>query len=168
MVPKDSRLQAATVWNRGRLLEDFEIGQVIDHHWSKTFTAEESILFSNLTLHFTEQYFSLEAARAAGHRDIHINPWFVFLTVFGLSVEDLSEAGLGAFLGGEDVVFGENVYPGDTISCSSVVSDIRFSESRPGYGIVTWTTTGVNQRNEEVISYRRTNFVISQKGSSAS
>ena len=39
----------------------------------------------------------------------------VFATVFGLSVEDLSESG-GAFLGVEDLTFAKPVYPGDTLS----------------------------------------------------
>src|SRR5439155_10917141 len=79
-------------------------------------------------------------------------------TVVGLSVEDLSEAG-GPFLGVEDVEFLRPVHPGDTLTARSRVVSRRESESRPGFGIVTWESEGRNQRGEAVVSYRRTNLV---------
>ena len=54
----------------------------------------------------------------------------VFTTVFGLSVEDLSEAG-GLFLGVDDLTYGVPVYPGDTLTARSTVRDMRESASRP-------------------------------------
>src|SRR6266403_1223233 len=87
-----------------------------------------------------------------------IDPLLVLCTVVGLSVEDLSEAG-GPFLGVEDVEFLRPVHPGDTITARSRVVSRRESESRPGFGIVTWETEGRNQRGEAVVSYRRTNLV---------
>ena len=87
-----------------------------------------------------------------------MNPLLVFLTVFGLSVEDLSEAG-GLFLGVEDLGYGPPVYPGDTLTARSTVTDKRESDSRPESGIVTWHTRGYNQRGEQVIEFHRTNFV---------
>jgi len=87
----------------------------------------------------------------------------VFLTVFGLSVEDLSEAG-GLFLGVEDLTFARPVYPGDTLTAESTVLDKRDSGSRPDTGIVTWQTRGHNQQGEEVIDFKRTNFVAKRGG----
>jgi len=87
-----------------------------------------------------------------------VDPLLVLCTVIGLSVEDLSEAG-GPFLGVEDVEFLRPVHPGDTITARSRVVSRRESESRPGFGIVTWETEGRNQRGEAVVSYRRTNLV---------
>jgi len=82
----------------------------------------------------------------------------VFLMVFGLSVEDLSEAG-GLFLGVEQLTFHQAVYPGDTLTARSTVLEMRESDSRPGVGIVTWHTEGFNQRGDRVIDFRRSNFV---------
>ena len=42
--------------------------------------------------------------------------------------------------------------------CSTVVST-RTSEKRPQFGIVTWRTEGLNQDEELVLSYQRTNLV---------
>jgi len=111
---------------------------------------------------FIPLYFNAEYARAHGHPGVVVDPLLVLCTVIGLSVEDLSEAG-GPFLGVEDVEFRRPVYPGDTLNARSVVVTTRESESRPASGVVTWETQGRNQRDELVISYRRTNLVAKRR-----
>lgn len=141
-------------------LEEHTVGRRFDHHWGRTLLAAESFAFSTQMLAFQPIYFNEEAAQAAGHEHCPIHPMLVFGTVFGLSVEDLSESG-GAFLGAEDVEFLTDVQPGDTLYASSVVIDARTSDSRPGKGIVTWETTGRDQHGTEVLRYRRTNIISS-------
>jgi acyl dehydratase len=51
------------------------------------------------------------------------------------------------------------VLAGDTISFASAIVDKRTSSSRPGWGIVQATTTGTNQRGEQVYSITATAFV---------
>ena len=98
------------------------------------------------------------SARAHGHQGIVLNPLLVFTTVFGLTVEDLSEGG-GPFLGVNQLSYHQPVYPGDSLVAESVVLDRRVSDSHKGFGIVTWHTTGFNQREERVIDFKRTNLV---------
>ncbi|MCE7975518.1 MAG: MaoC family dehydratase, partial [Leptolyngbya sp. PLA1] len=98
-----------------------------------------------------------------GHPGVVVNPLLVFLTAFGLSVEDLSEAG-GLFLGVEKLSYERAVYPGDTLTARSTVTDTRESGSRPDHGIVTWHTEGFNQRGERVIGFHRTNLIIKRGG----
>jgi acyl dehydratase len=152
--PKDAPLKV-----RGQAFEDFEIGRVFVHHWGRTINEGDNSLFTTLTLNFNPLYFNRDYAHAHGHPDVVVNPMLVFTTVFGLSVEDLSERG-GAFLGVEDLSFHLPVYPGDTLSARSTVVDRRLSEKRPGFGIATWHTEGFNQRGERVIDFRRTNMVV--------
>jgi acyl dehydratase len=148
---------------KGHQYEDFSIGQVFDHHWGRTLTAGDNSLFTTLTHSFVPLYFNAEYARAQGHPDMVCNPMLVFDTVFGLSVEDLSEGG-GLFLGVDEMNHLQPVYPGDTLTARSEVIEKRESESRPGMGIVTWHTEGFNQRGERVIEFRRTNFVVKRGG----
>ena len=145
-------------WRKGNHYEQFTVGQEFTHHWGRTINEGDNSLFSSLTLSYNPHYFNAEFAKAHGHPGIQVNPLLVFLTVFGLSVEDLSEAG-GLFLGVEDLVYGPPVYPGDTLTARSTVTDKRESDSRPESGIVTWHTRGYNQRGEQVIEFHRTNFV---------
>jgi acyl dehydratase len=153
-----TEIAKARRWARGNQYEDFSVGQVFEHHWGRTINEGDNSLFSSLTLSYNPAYFNAEYARAQGHPAIVVNPNLVFLTVFGLSVEDLSEAG-GLFLGVEELTFHRPVYPGDTVTARSTVVDMRESESRPNVGIVTWHTEGFNQHDELVIDYRRSNFV---------
>lgn len=142
---------------RGLLYEEFEIGQTFEHHWGRTMTLAESITYSNVTMNYNPLYFNSEYARRMGYNGIVINPLLVYTTVLGLSVEDLSEAG-GPFLGVDDLRFDRPVYDGDTITARSETLSRRISRSRPGWGIVEWRTTGVNQHGEVVLEYRRSNL----------
>ncbi|MGB4862367.1 MAG: MaoC family dehydratase [Tepidiformaceae bacterium] len=151
-------MSEAIKWRKGNHFEQFTIGQEFTHHWGRTINEGDNSLFSSLTLSYNPAYFNAEFAKAHGHPSAQVNPMLVFTTVFGLSVEDLSEAG-GLFLGVDDLTYGVPVYPGDTLTASSTVTDMRESESRPESGIVTWHTRGENQRGEQVIEFHRTNFV---------
>lgn len=142
---------------RGLLFEDFEAGQTFEHHWGRTMMVSESIGYSNLTMNYNPLYFNAEYARRMGYDNIVINPMLVYTTVLGLSVEDLTEAG-GPFLGVDDLKFLKPVYHGDTIVAKSVTLSCRVSQSRPGWGIVEWRSTGLNQHEETVLDYRRTNL----------
>ena len=148
---------------KGNQFEDFSLGQIFEHHWGRTLNEGDNSLFSALTLSYNPHYFNAEYAKANGHRGIVLNANLVFLTVFGLSVEDNSESG-GLFLGVEDLTFWQDCYPGDTLTACSTVLDKRESDSRPEQGIVTWHTEGFNQRGERVIDFKRTNFVMKRRG----
>ena len=147
-----------TLLRKGRSLEEFAAGGSFEHHWGRTLTEADNTLFTTATLAYNPLYFNAEYARAEGDPCAVVNPMLVLCTVVGLSVEDLSEAG-GPFLGIDELTFHQAVYPGDTLSASSTVISVRESESRPGFGIVTWHTEGRNQRGELVVDYKRSNLV---------
>jgi len=143
---------------RGNRFEDFTPGLRFTHHWGRTITEADNTLFSTLTLHYNPHYTNEAWAQAHGHRTTPVNPLLVFNTVFGLTVEDLSEGG-GPFLGVEELAYLADVYPGDTLYARSEVVARRPAGNRPGFGIVTWHTRGSNQRDEPVITYKRSNLV---------
>ena len=158
----DFRAQAKKL-PKGNHYEDFELGRVFPHHWGRTINEGDNSLFTTLTLSYNPIYFNREYAQAHGHPGIVVNAMLVFLTVFGLSVEDLSEAG-GPFLGINNLEFRRPVYPGDTLTARSTVVSKRESASRGGFGIVTWRTEARNQRDEIVLTYERTNLVAKRRG----
>lgn len=155
--------ERATLLRKGRFFEEFAVGQSFAHHWGRTLTESDGTLFATLTLSYNPTYFNVETARSAGHERLVVPPNLVFLTVFGLSVEDLSENG-GPFLGVEALTFHRPVLVGETVYARSSVLTTRESTSRPGVGIVTWHTEGVIA-GDVVIDYRRTNFVRTQGAS---
>jgi acyl dehydratase len=142
---------------RGYRYADFTPGRRFEHAMRRTIDRSDSLLFSATTLALCPLYFDAEAARADGHPDVVVNPYFVLALVVGLSVEDLSEHS-EAFLGISEARFEGDVYPGDTIRAESVVESRRESSSRPGFGIVSWRTTALNQRDEVVVTLARANL----------
>ena len=158
----DDIRQRAKLWPKGRLFEDFEVGQKFQHHWGRTITESDTIQFSTLTLAFNPLYFNRPFAKAHGHPDIVVNPQLVFNVVLGLSVEDLSEIG-GPFLGVYELAYDRPVYPGVTITAKSETIECRVSDSNPANGIVTWRTEGFDENGERVLGYRRSNLVRKRK-----
>lgn len=147
----------ARLWPKGHRYEDFDEGRVFQHHWGRTITESDNTLFTTLTQGYNPMYFNAPFAREHGHPSVLVNPMLVFGVVFGLSVEDLSEAG-GPFLGIEELSFHGPVYPGDTLTARSTVVSRRASQSRPDQGIVTWHTEGFNQDDSLVVGFKRSNL----------
>ncbi len=148
----------AELWAKGNCYEDFEPGRIFRHHWGRTVTGGDNSLFSSLTLSYNPLYFNAPYAQAHDHPGVVVNPLLVFNTVFGMTVEDLSEGG-GPFLGADRLSYHAPVYVGDTLTAVSTVEDRRTSSKFEGFGIVTWHTEGFNQHEVCVIDFRRTNLV---------
>lgn len=145
---------------KGRVFADFSLGQTFEHHWGRTLGEADGTIFACLTLNYNPIYLNAEYAASQGHDARPLNPYMAFLTVLGLSVEDLSEGSVeGAFLGIDDLSFYLPVSAGDTLRASSEVVALRPSKSRPGAGIVTWRTRGLNQGGHKVLAFTRTNIV---------
>jgi acyl dehydratase len=77
-------------------------------------------------------------------------------------VIDLTVNGV-ANLGWDDVKLPHPVFEGDTIYAKSEVLETRESKSRPHVGIVRVKSTGMNQKGDVVIEFRRT-FMIWKRG----
>ncbi len=150
--------ERAKLWPKGRLYEDFQVGEVRPHHWGRTIALSDTLLFTTLTLSFNPLYSNRAFAEAHGHPDIVVNPLLVFNVVLGMSVEDNSEIG-GPFVGVGNLTYRQPVYPGDTLTARSTTKAARLSASNPANGIVTWLTEGFNQRDELVIDFERSNLV---------
>jgi acyl dehydratase len=65
---------------------------------------------------------------------------------------------LGPSPGFRNMRWSRPVYAGDTVSYRSVVTDVRPSASRPGWGLASHRNSGANQHGEEVFSFEGTVF----------
>ena len=150
----------APVWEKCRYFDDFEVGEVIHHHWGRSFTETDNKIFASVTLSYHPVYFNAAYAEEHGQADT-VHPMLLFCTVLGLTVEDLSEAG-GAFLGVDELVFHRPVRLGESVLTRSEVLEVRESRSRPEQGIVRWHTQGYVQGGdgvEVVVEYDRANLL---------
>jgi 2-methylfumaryl-CoA hydratase len=142
-----------TKTNPGHYFEDFRLGQVLRHATPRTITDGDVALYVALTGSRYAVTSSDEVARAAGLRRSPVDPLLVFHMVFGKSVPDISLNAV-ANLGYADGRFGAAVFPGDTLSATSEVIGLKENSNRKT-GVVYVRTTGVNQRDEPVLSYVR-------------
>ena len=149
---------SATLRPRGRMYDEFVIGETIFHHWGRTISEADAIQFSHLTLSYNPLYFNIEYAGAHGHPGLVVNPHLVFNVILGLSVEDCSEGIAGPFLGVFDLTYHLPVYCGDTLTAKSVTTGKRLSEKDSEKGILTWHTEGFNQRGDRVVDFKRSNL----------
>lgn len=146
----------------GRYYEDFEVGDIYEHRPGKTVTEYDNHLFTLLTLNTHPLHFDAEYGKATEFgRNLVVSPYTLALLI-GMSVTDVSHKAV-ANLGMDEVKFTAPVFVGDTIYAHSEVTAKRESKSRPGHGIVTVRTFGVNQDGTEVASFLR-NVLIPDRG----
>jgi len=151
-------LASATYSPKGKVYDEFVVGEIVTHHWGRTVTESDTIAFTHLTHSYNPLYFNKEYAKAHGHSDIVVNPQLVFNMILGLSVEDNSEAIAGPFLGVFELTYHKPVYPGDTLIAVSETLAKRKSEKDENKGIITWHTKGFNQDDELVVDFKRSNL----------
>jgi acyl dehydratase len=152
-----------------KFFEDIRVGDVYEVG-RYTFTADSIKAFAT---RFDPQPFHVdEAAAERSHFGaLCASGWHTALAWMRLMVDfrrRLTEAargrgepvaGTGPALGVRELKWLKPVYAGDTIAYKSEVIETRLSNSRPGSGLMTFRSTGVNQNGEPVISFVSITFV---------
>jgi len=157
-----------------KFFEDIKVGDVFELG-RYTFTADNIKAFAT---RFDPQPFHIdEAAAERSHFGaLCASGWHTALAWMRLMVDyrrRMREAMLargepaathGPALGFREMKWLKPVYVGDTIDYKSEVIETRLSNSRPGLGLMTFRSTGVNQNGEPVISFVSTTFVERRRG----
>jgi acyl dehydratase len=140
-----------------RSFDELEVGDVYRSRFGRTVLDADNVWFTLLTMNTNPIHFDAEhAARTEWKRPL-VDSTFTLALVTGLSVADISEQAVN--LGWREVRLPAPVFAGDTIRAETEVLEKRASQSRPGQGIVTVRTRGLNQRDEVVIEFERTIMV---------
>lgn len=150
----------------GLYFEDLIVGRRFDHPLRRTVTEADNVFFSALTmnpaaLHLDEQY--CREHTEFGTRIV--NSAFTLGLVVGISVGDTTLGTTIGNLGWDEVRFPRPVFHGDTIRVESEVVEARESRSRPENGIVVFVHRGYNQRDELVMSCKRSALMLKRPGS---
>ena len=136
-----------------RTYEELEVGAVYRGRFGRTVLEADNVWFTLLTLNTNPIHFDATYAAATEWKQPLVNSTFTLALVTGLSVVDVSERGVN--LGWREVRLPAPVFAGDTIRAETEILAKRESKSRPGQGIVTVRTRGLNQRDEVVIDFER-------------
>jgi len=140
-----------------RAYEDMQVGDVYRSRFGRTVLEADNVWFTLLTMNTNPIHFDAEYAAETPWGRPLVDSTFTLALVTGLSVGDVSEHAVN--LGWREVRLPAPVYAGDTIRAETEVLEKRESQSRPGQGIVTVRTRGLNQRDEVVIEFERTIMV---------
>lgn len=138
----------------GQYLEDFQVGDVIQHSLSKTIFESDNNLFCLLTMNYHPVHTNADYASRQQHGKILVVGTLVFSLVVGITVPDISGKAI-ANLDYEKIEHLSPTFIGDTLYARSEILSIRNSKSKPDRGIVYVETTGYNQKSEDVIRFRR-------------
>ena len=152
-----------------KYFEDIRVGDVFEVG-RYTFTADNIKAFAT---RFDPQAFHAdEAAAARSHfGGLVASGWHTAVAWMRLMIDyrrRMDEAmrargepvaDIGPALGFRELKWLKPVYVGDTIAYKSEVIETRLSGSRPGSGLMTFRSTGVNQNGEPVISLVSITFV---------
>jgi len=141
----------------GRSYDELEIGAVYRSRFGRTVLDADNVWFTLLTLNTNPIHFDAAYAAETEWKQPLVDSTFTLALVTGLSVIDVSEQAVN--LGWREVTLPAPVFVGDTIRAETEVVSKRESASRPGKGIVTVRTRGLNQRDEVVIEFERTVMV---------
>jgi itaconyl-CoA hydratase len=137
--------------------DELEVGAVYRSRFGRTVLEADNVWFTLLTLNTNPIHFDAEYAATTEWKRPLVDSTFTLALVTGLSVVDVSERGVN--LGWREVRLPGPVFAGDTLRAETEILAKRESKSRPGQGIVTVRTRGLNQRGEVVIEFERSIMV---------
>jgi itaconyl-CoA hydratase len=141
----------------GRSYKELAVGAVYRSRFGRTVLEADNVWFTLLTLNTNPIHFDAEYAAGTHWGRPLVDSTFTLALVTGLSVVDVSERAVN--LGWREVRLPAPVFAGDTIRAETEILAKRESQSRPGQGIVTVRTRGLNQDDVVVIEFERTVMV---------
>ncbi len=147
----------------GRYYEEFEAGQVFKHWPGRTISEADDTWFSLLTMNQNPLHIDAHYASQLQHGQRLVVGPLVFSIVVGMSVADISGRAI-ANLEYQEIKHVAPVFHGDTIYAESRILDMRESKTKPDRGLVYVESRGFNQRDETVLTLKRTVLVPKRPG----
>ncbi len=134
----------------GLYYEDFVVNQLYKHSMTRTVTETDNLFFTTMTHNTQPLHLDEEFSKKLMYGTRLVNSVFTLGLIVGFPVSDLSHGTTLGNLGFDNVRFPAPVRVGDTLRAESIVVSKRESKKYPDAGIVNFTHTGFNQRNEIV------------------
>ena len=146
-------VKSGSKYKIGNFFEDFSMGQKISHATPRTITLGDCSLYTALYGSRYALHSSNEFAKQLSLEESPVDDFLLFNIAFGKTVPDISLNAI-ANLGYAECKFLKPAYPGDTITSHSEVIGLK-ENSNGDNGVVYVHSTGLNQKNEAVIDYKR-------------
>jgi acyl dehydratase len=143
----------------GLTYEQFEVGQVFEHVFTRTVTEMDNTMFSLLTMNPQPLHIDAHFAETTEFGQRLFNSLYTLGIMIGMSVYDTTLGTTIANLGMTDVRFPKPVFHGDTLRARTRIISKRESKSRADAGIVEFEHEALNQHGVVVASCRRTGLM---------
>jgi acyl dehydratase len=147
----------------GLYFEQLPVGRTFRHVVRRTVTEADNTFFSALTMNAAALHLDEDYCRK--HTEFGtrvVNSAFTLGLVVGISVGDTTLGTTLGNLGWDEVRFPKPVFHGDTIRVETKVLEARESRSKPRCGIVVFEHRGYNQRDELVMTCKRSALMMKQ------
>jgi acyl dehydratase len=146
----------------GRFYEDFEVGDIYQHTLGRTISEVDNTWLTLLTMNTNPMHFDANYAAQSEFGQLLVNSGVTVAIVLGMTVSDTTQNAF-ANLGWEDIQLTHPVFVGDTLYAETKVTGKRESGSRPHAGIVSFSTRGLNQDGDVVMTYKRSAYIYKRE-----
>lgn len=147
---------------QGLYFEEFEVGSVYRHAFTRTVTEMDNVLFTSLTMNTQPLHLDEEFAKSTIHGRRIVNSLFTLALIGGFTVTELTFRTTLGNLGFDSVEFPHPVFHGDTLRAETTIMDKRESKSRTDSGIVWFEHRGYNQDDVLIMRCRRVGLMLKQ------
>ena len=147
---------------RGLYFEEFEVGRVYKHPFTRTITEMDNVMFTSLTMNLQPLHLDEEFAKKSIHGQRVLNSLFTVALIGAFHVPELTMGTTLGNLGYDKITFPRPVFHGDTLRGETTIIDKRASESRTDSGIVWFEHRGYNQRDELVCTCLRVGLMATK------
>lgn len=137
-----------------RTLDQFTLGEIIEHWPRKTVTESDNNLFCLLTWNHHPAHNDVELSTKAHHGKILVVGTYVLSLIVGMTVPEISGTAI-ANLEYEKVIHNGPVFIGDTLRAETEVLEIMPSKTKTDRGVLHVETRAFNQKQEKVLTFRR-------------
>jgi acyl dehydratase len=147
---------------RGLYFEEFEVGRVYRHPFTRTVTEMDNILFTSLTMNLQPLHLDEEFSKQTIHGRRLVNSLFTVALIGAFHVPELTMGTTLGNLGYDKITFPRPVFHGDTLRAETTILDKRESKSRTDSGIVWFEHRGYNQHDEIVCVCTRVGLMMTR------
>jgi acyl dehydratase len=147
---------------RGLYFEEFEVGRVYKHPFTRTVTEMDNILFTSLTMNLQPLHLDEEFSKKTIHGQRVMNSLFTVALIGAFHVPELTMGTTLGNLGYDRIEFPHPVFHGDTLRGETTILDKRESKSRTDSGIVWFEHRGYNQHDTLVCLCKRVGLMMTK------
>ena len=146
----------------GLYFEEFTVGRVFDHAWTRTVTEMDNVLFTSLTMNLQPLHLDEEFSKNTIHGRRIMNSLFTVALIGAFHVPELTMGTTLGNLGYDKIEFPHPVFHGDTLRGETTILDKRLSKSRTDSGIVWFEHRGYNQHDTLICLCKRVGLMMTK------